>query len=119
MSTTAELICRVIASARYDLSNEKGTQSDMHKLLVSYFGDQVRREHRLGDGDIPDFMIGDVVVEVKIKGAVKRSVFRQLERYAAYPDVKAVVLASSLAMGLPDTINGKPAWFVSLGRGWL
>lgn len=119
MSPTAPEICRVIASVRADLSCEKGTQADIEVALVAAFGDQVKREYRLAAGDIPDFMIGGVVVEVKIKGAVKRSVFRQLERYAEHDCVTAIVLASSLAMGLPAFICDTPAYFVSLGRGWL
>lgn len=119
MNPTAPEICRVIANVRADVTCEKRTQADIETALVAAFGDLVKREHRLAPGDIPDFMIGGVVVEVKIKGAVKRSVYRQLERYGKHDCVTAIVLASSLAMGLPAFISDTPAYFVSLGRGWL
>jgi hypothetical protein len=85
----------------------------------------VHREFHLGPGDIVDFMVGDLVpigsglaIEVKIKGQ-RREIFRQLERYCAYPNVREMVLATNVPMGLPDLICGKPVSIVHLGRGWL
>lgn len=112
-------VCEAIASVRVNLSRETQTQADIEAELVRRFGDRVRREHSLSPGDRPDFMVEGVVVEVKIRGAQKRSIFRQLTRYAEHDAVTALILASGVSMGLPEAINGKPCYFVSLGRGWL
>lgn len=77
------------------------------------------REHRLTPRDRPDFMVGaelQIAVEVKIKGAAA-SVVRQLERYAAHPDVAAVLLITTRslqALQIPDEMNGKPVRVVCL-----
>ena len=108
--------------ARVDLSSEKAAQAGLAELLRDRLqGVSVEREVRLGDGgDIVDlFVAGAYVVEVKLRGAPKMAVYRQLRRYAGHPCVQGLILASNMAMGLPEEIEGKPASFVSLGMGWL
>lgn len=117
---TARAVCEAIALGRVSLSTEKEAQAGIEGLLVAAFGrEAVKREHRLSNADIPDFMVGGVVVEVKVRGANKMATFKQMKRYAAYPEVTDLVLATSLSMGLTEDIGGKPAYYVSLGRGWL
>ncbi len=117
---TATEICRVIAAGRYDLSNELAVQAGIDDLLVAAFGrEAVEREKVLGPGDRPDFVIGGVVVEVKVRGARKVAIWKQLNRYAAHQAVTDLVLVTNLSMGLPAAVDGKPAWYVSLGRAWL
>jgi hypothetical protein len=112
-------IARLIERARLPLSSEKAVQADLGAVL-SQANIAHEREYRLNDRDIPDFFLpGGVVLEVKMKGARKMDVYRQLERYAAHSDVHALVLVTNLAMGMPAAINGKPVLMTSLGRGWL
>jgi hypothetical protein len=40
-------------------------------------------------------------------------------RYAEHPEVKALILASNVSMGLPEEINGKPVFAASLSAGWI
>ena len=84
------------------------------------------REVRLSAQDRPDFVVvADdagaelIVVEVKKARAREANTLRQLARYAAHPDVVAIVLASAKAMTVPPEINGKPVAYVGLGRAWL
>jgi hypothetical protein len=114
-------IVKVLQSARVSLTDEKAAQADLETILRAAFpGDQVSREHRLSPSDIPDFLInGAYVVEVKMMGAQKAAVFRQLVRYTEHDAVMAVFLVTNLAMTLPPMINGKPTYVVSLGRAWL
>jgi hypothetical protein len=110
-----------IGRLRLDLSNEKRTQRELHDELLKIWQPQVvQREARLGPGDIPDFLIeGRLVIE--LKGARHRGpqVWRQLGRYAAYPKVEGIILATARAMTLPATVGGKPLTIVNLGRAWL
>lgn len=115
-------LAALISRGRYDLTAEKACQADIETTLAASLplGVALRREARLGPHDIPDFLVdGRIVVEVKLRGSQPAAVLRQLRRYAAYREVEAIILASNRAMALPATIEGKPAWFVSLGRAWL
>lgn len=113
-----EKIIKIIKSAKLDLSDEKRTQIGLAEVFMLH---QVRheRECRLSAGDIPDFMIDGIAIEVKLRGARKKDVFKQLERYAKHERVKSLVLVTNLSMGLPPEIEGKPVYFVSLGTAWL
>ncbi|MCG6204178.1 hypothetical protein LPW26_05995 [Rhodopseudomonas sp. HC1] len=110
---------------RLPLSDEKRLQEDMLGVLT---GDGLiaRREVHLGDGDIVDFFVishdilplRGLAIEVKIKGS-RRAIYRQLERYCAHDEVEQIILATNVAMTLPATIGGKPAFVANLGRAWL
>lgn len=122
LPVAVEPICRLLASARCNLTNEKATQADIHAVLVEHLpaGFEVEREKRISPRDIPDFLIaGAVVVEVKIKRATLRETLAQIGRYAENPVVQAIIVASNRAMVLPGQLHGKPIRFVSLGRAWM
>lgn len=114
---TARSLVHLIESLRLPLSREKVLQRELSPFL-DRFGESVQREHDLGDGDVIDFLVDGVGLELKIKGQ-RRAIFRQCERYCRHDAVKALVLATNAAMGLPATIAGKPVFVASLGRGWL
>lgn len=120
---TPAQIAELIGSGRYDLTDEKRCQADIATLLAASVPEcAVRREHaaRLGPYDIPDFLIdGEIVVEVKMRGVQGGAVLRQLARYAAYPQVTALILVTNRALNLPAAVAGKPLLRVSLGRAWL
>jgi hypothetical protein len=110
-------LVRFVESRRWPLSDEKRLQ-EIFTVELSATGIVAEREVNLGDGDIIDFMAGDVGVEVKIKGT-KRGIYRQCERYCLHDRVTALVLVSNVAMGMPASINCKPVFIASLGKGWL
>lgn len=114
---TARAIVRLIETLRLPLSREKELQRALTPYLER-FGLPVLREHHLIDGDIIDYLVGEVGIEIKIKGQ-RRAIYRQCERYCRHDAVQALVLATNAAMGLPATIAGKPVFVASLGRGWL
>ncbi|MEN5084281.1 hypothetical protein ABE438_17510 [Bosea sp. TWI1241] len=113
----ARAIVRLIESLRLPLSDEKALQAALEPHLLKHCG-LALRENNLGDGDIIDFLVDGVGVEIKIKGQ-RRAIFRQCQRYCAHDSIQALVLATNAAMGLPTTIAGKPVFVASLGRGWL
>ena len=111
-------VVRFLSTRRFSLSDEKALQVEMFAALVAG-GFDAKREVTLGVGDIIDFTIdGHIGIEVKIKGA-KRAIFHQVERYAAHDSIHELILASNVAMGFPPSINGKPTYFLHLGRAWL
>lgn len=117
MSTPQDVV-RLIVTNPIVLNNEKAVQAEI-SCLLDREGIRHRREVLLSEGSVVDFMIeGGIAVEVKLK-ASKRAVYRQCERYCEHEQVKALVLVSGTAMGLPPEIKGKPCWMASLGAGWL
>ncbi|MEI9966030.1 MAG: hypothetical protein WDM92_16695 [Caulobacteraceae bacterium] len=114
-------VCALLQGARCDLSSEAACQRDIEGLLASALPpERWAREHRLGPADRPDFLVDGVVIEVKARGARAADALRQIGRYAAYPEVEAVIVAyGGRALGLPAQIGGKPVFTVGLGRAWL
>lgn len=117
-------VVRVIAATRCNLVAEQLVQDELEKALredpmVGGLA-EVSREHRLGPADRPDFLIDGIVVEAKGKRHRAPAIGRQLARYAKYPEVRALVLATAKAVisGGGD-IEGKPLFVVNLGRAWL
>lgn len=101
------------------MKDEKSVQAAIATVLDSH-GIDYKREVRLSNEDIVDFMLpGGIAVEVKLNKAKKREVFRQCKRYCEHPQVKVIVLITATIMGFPPEIEGKPAYYVSMGRGWL
>lgn len=67
-----------------------------------------QREARLEDCGRPDFMVGRLAIEVKIKGS-RMDLIRQVQRYLSHDDVDgALVVTTKLAHHLPDSLYDKP-----------
>jgi len=111
-------LVNLLRNAKIDLSNEKRAQADVEQILTGA-GIAFEREVRLTESDIVDFMVESIGIELKLRGARKKEVYRQLCRYALHPRVESLLLASNLSMGLPPQIEGKDAYFVKLGEAWL
>lgn len=117
-SAAIERLLALLGAHRFGLTDEKETQREIGEQLTAA-GIAHRREVRLGPGDVIDFMVGAVGIEVKLRSTSKPDILRQLRRYAGHAELAGLVLVTNRAMGLPAEIAGKPAWYVSLGRAWL
>jgi hypothetical protein len=116
--TSALQVVGALREKRFILSDEKDLQSQIAGALDAAAIDY-QREVIIGARERVDFMIFDgIAVEVKIKGG-KLAIYRQLKRYAESDQVREIILLSSVSMGLPLSINGKPTHFLSLGEQWL
>lgn len=115
---TGAAVADVIRRFRFRYANERELQDAIADALRSR-GYSVEREARLDTHSRVDLLVGRVVVEVKVAGAVG-AVRRQLDRYAASERVGALVLVTTRARHVyPDTIGGKPLEVVSLLLGGL
>ncbi|MFK4135909.1 hypothetical protein ACI2KR_27045 [Pseudomonas luteola] len=111
-------IRRLLHTNRFPLTDEKETQAAIAELFVRE-GVPFEREVSLTKDDIVDFMVyGTIGIEVKLKGQRKK-IFAQLSRYAQHERVEQLILLTAASMGLPEEIEGKPAYVMSLGQGWL
>lgn len=78
----------------YRFSDEVALQDGIAQVLQQHAITFVR-EHVAGPEDRFDFLLSDgIVIEAKIKGSMPQAL-RQVSRYAARPEVSAVVLVSS------------------------
>lgn len=100
-----------------NLQNEKLLQAELEEFFkandIAY-----KREVILDKGNIIDFMLGNVGVEVKCK-ATPMAIYEQLKRYAELEQIHMLILISNKAMRLPKTINNKPVYIITLGQSWL
>lgn len=123
MKTGPDLAGRIalaVARRRYRIVTEKDLQEALVRVFEAEKMDYLR-EVRLGPGDIVDFMVGDVAVEVKVDGG-PTEVLRQVLRYLEYGRVAALVLVtrrSGSARGIPHQVMGKPVIVVPIWKGFL
>lgn len=113
----AEFLYKLFSKLRLPLSNEKALQAAISVALTAS-GIKHDREVRLSDKDCIDFMVGSVGMEVKLKGPAV-AIYKQCKRYCGYPEVQELLIVTNRSMGLPNEIDGKPTYLLSLGKGWL
>ncbi len=108
-------IASTIKSYRYAYSNEKEFQDGIGRALAGA-GIKFSREHVLSERDTVDFLVQDIGIEVKIKGA-PFSVIRQLCRYAEHDAVGALILvtARNQLRAMPALLNGKSVSVIYVG----
>lgn len=107
-----------LRSVRLDLTDEKILQLEIQNVILKRTIYSLEREVRLSKKDIIDFMVLGLGIEVKIKGS-KTEIYRQLQRYAEFEEVKCLWLITNKAVKLPEYINGKNAYILNLGAAWL
>lgn len=108
----------MMTSFKFSLNKESELKDEMERMMC-YHRIPFAREKSLDKKNRPDFILDEYAVEVKIRGESATAIYRQCARYAAFPEVKGIILVTNKAQGLPDTICGKPAYYVSLGKSWL
>jgi hypothetical protein len=113
---TAMLICQAITAARSVLryTTERQLQDALDAVLAVN-GYDYQREVHLGPVDRPDFTVGPIVIEVKVKGTADQ-LTRQIRRYMGHDQVGAVIVVTRCARhrDIPDQIDGKPVYLVWL-----
>lgn len=102
--------------SRYRLPHN--SEAELHACLAQLFareGIAFTHEAKLSVRDRVDFYLPDGGVAVECKVKVNRSdLLRQMQRYATYGWVEAVVLISRSGTDLPETLAGKPVFSLSL-----
>lgn len=105
------VIATALRARRYVYASEAELQGQLATVLAER-GMPVRREVRLDHRDRIDLMVGDIGIEVKVKG--QRTPISQLLRYSEHDQVGGLLLVTTRAAELEDTVGGKPAAVVSL-----
>lgn len=110
-------VMQLLRKHRFDLSTEKIVQQEMATLFKSK-NIPFEREVRLAKGDIIDFIVGGIGIEIKIKG-VKSAIYKQCVRYCEYEKIKILILATSQSLGFPPEINCKSCYVINFSKAWL
>lgn len=113
----ARRIAQVIAAARINLTSEATAHRDVMAALTAA-GIDACPEARLTASERIDVLCGPVGVEIKVGGS-RRSIWRQLCRYAALPEIEALVLATGTAWPGTPSVDGVPLSVADMSRGWL
>jgi hypothetical protein len=90
-----DVVVGLIQAHRYTWHSERELCDHLERLFLDV-PLPVQREERLSPTERPDFLIGDVVVEVKVAGSFETAL-RQLRRYNDLPGVAGIVLATTVA----------------------
>lgn len=79
-----------------------------------------RKEYKLGHRNRVDFLIdGGIAIESKRNKPNRNQVIMQIQRYAEFEEVKAVILVINTSMsGLPSEVCGKPCKVIGLQKQW-
>lgn len=109
---TIRQVLTVLDQYRFVYSNEKQLQQSIYDVLADE-GVSIDRERSLAPFGVVDFMKDGVAFEIKIKGQ-KKNIYRQCRDYCKHEDVKALVLVTANAMGLPENMEGKPSFVYRL-----
>lgn len=110
----------LLSAHRFTTSSEKELQDGITVVLretaVAWkLEGGFHREYRLDASNRVDFLVGDIGIEVKVKGS-NASVVRQLHRYATFPAIKGLLLVTTLPRHrVPDVLLGKPVKVLRLG----
>lgn len=106
-----------LAFKRLCLSKESTLQDQMAKVFRDY-PLEVKREYWLDQKNRVDFFCDGLAIECKIKGN-RMQILRQVTKYCAFQEVKALILVTNRSMGFPSYLKGKPCFLIPLGRSWL
>ena len=111
-------ILRALSTLRVPAAPE---EYDIHALVAAALeraGIAVRHEARLCPGCRIDFLCGHVGIEVKKNRPPRASLMKQIARYAASPDISALILVAPGDLRLPREVCGVPVECVALARLW-
>lgn len=119
METTIEQVLAAVVHYRFRYADERELQDGLEQAF-ELAGLGLVREARLSAQERPDFLVGRIAVEVKVKGDM-RSLAAQVARYCRLSMVDGVVVVTSRVrhLRLPATIEGKPVAVVELASAGL
>ncbi len=113
-----ERIAEAISTLRAPL--QQG-EYDLHRLVMDALdasGIPYEHEVRLAPRCRIDLMCGGVGIEIKRGKPETARVLRQLHKYAACPQVDALIVVTEKTLPIPRSMNGKPVRMICLNRLW-
>lgn len=96
-------------------------EEELHRQVAQALraaGIEAEHEARLAPRCRIDFLAGETGIEVKKKRPERAKLIAQLARYAACPQVRALVVVAPQGVNLPKSIGGKRVTMLALERLW-
>lgn len=96
-------------------------EEELHRQVAQALraaGIEAVHEARLAPRCRIDFLAGETGIEVKKKRPERAKLIAQLARYAACPQVRALVVVAPQGVNLPKSIGGKRVTMLALVRLW-
>jgi len=102
----ADLI-NILNTYRFRYVSEKDLQDGIEEALQTN-GIDYRRETSISAANRPDFLVGGIVIEVKIKGTLS-ALLRQISRYVEHEAVESILVIGTPRWIplIPKTLSGK------------
>ncbi len=110
-------IYNLVKNKKLPIHNEKALQLEIEKIL-NEAGINYKREYRLNKTDIPDFIIGGLAVEIKVKGSVP-DIYKQCKRYLQNEQVEALLLITAKPFNHIGKLEGKEFKVLNINTAWL
>lgn len=88
-----EQLQRLLCAHSYRFNDETTLQDGIEQVLLGA-GIEYQREMQPDRSNRVDFMVGGIVLEVKIKGSLQKAAI-QCHRYQKLPDVRGVMLLAT------------------------
>jgi hypothetical protein len=112
-------LVKILKGQPFPLHNEKATQAAIEQVFIKE-GINFSREHRLSAKGIPDFLVDDIVVEVKIKGN-RKQIFDQCMRYYEHVHVNGLILITGRVIGDFTSLvpANKQLRIINISQAWL
>lgn len=116
----ASRIVAILSRVQISLSSEEAAHRDVLAAIIAQ-GLPARSEVRLDAKSRIDLMVEGVGIEIKVgRSHSRREVFAQLTRYAEFPQITALILATGSPWPKSITKAGEKRLFmVDLSMGWL
>lgn len=111
----------VLAALRGIRCGAACTEEELHALALAALdaaGLSPRHEVRLAPRCRIDILCGSVGIEIKKSRPQRAALLRQIARYAACEQVKALVVVAPRGVDLPRTVGGKHVTMLGLERLW-
>ena len=118
IDTEIARIIDAIAAVRMPAQPE---EYDIHAAVaraLTEAGLEFEHEYRLGPRRRIDFRVGRIGIEVKKGRPVSAQLREQLARYLESDALDAVIVVTQRVTRLPERIDGKPVYIISLNRLW-
>lgn len=96
-------------------------EDELHAQVAQALGAagiEAAHEARLAPRCRIDFLAGEIGIEIKKKRPERAKLIAQLARYAACPQVRALVVVAPRGVNLPRRIGGKSVTMIALERLW-
>lgn len=113
------LVLQALRKIRINIIFEEFKLQEMIAEKLTEAALDFKKEYRLAPRNRIDFLVeGGIGIEVK-KGRPNRThVQKQLERYAVFNEITAVILVVERNVYIPDKVNGKACILFGLNRLW-